>query len=106
MAFSFAGYVCIIPWVSNSIPRPPAKRAIALAFVSCFSQLGNIAGSYVFPSAWGPTYRKSYAICIATQATAIAMFYMFRLHLRLLNERLERVELERGQKAKGFRYFL
>ena len=62
--------------------------------------------SYVFPSNWGPTYRKSYAICIATQATAIVMFYMFRLHLKKLNERLERAEVERGQTTRGFRYFL
>lgn len=45
MAFSFSGYVIILTWVSNSIPRPANKRAVALAFVSCFSQLGNIAGS-------------------------------------------------------------
>ncbi|KAI5124935.1 hypothetical protein M0805_007362 [Coniferiporia weirii] len=106
MALTFSGYVVIMAWVSSSIPRPPAKRAVALAFVSCFSQLGNIAGSYVWPKAWGPSYRKSYAICIATQSAAIVMFWIFRRHLQMENERLEKVERERGQKIKGFRYLL
>lgn len=35
-------------WISNSIPRPPSKRAVAIAFTNCFSQLGNVAGSYVY----------------------------------------------------------
>ncbi|EJD01119.1 MFS general substrate transporter [Fomitiporia mediterranea MF3/22] len=105
MALTFSGYVVIMTWVSNSIPRPPAKRAVALAFVSCFSQLGNIAGSYIFPKNWGPTYRKSYAICIATQTVAIAMFWLFSRHLRTLNAALERVEREKGLK-RGFRYLL
>ncbi|KAL5508289.1 hypothetical protein ACEPAH_5908 [Sanghuangporus vaninii] len=106
MAFTFSGYVVIMTWVSNSIPRPPAKRAVAVAFVSCFSQLGNIAGSYIFPSGWGPTYRKSYAICIATQTVAIVMFWVFSRHLRCLNEQSERSERENGVQKKGFRYLL
>ncbi|OCB84399.1 MFS general substrate transporter [Sanghuangporus baumii] len=106
MALTFSGYVVIMTWVSNSIPRPPAKRAVAVAFVSCFSQLGNIAGSYIFPSGWGPTYRKSYAICIATQTVAIAMFWVFSRHLRYLNGQLKRSECENGIQKKGFRYLL
>ncbi|OZJ02035.1 hypothetical protein BZG36_04953, partial [Bifiguratus adelaidae] len=64
LAQSYAGFVIILTWISNSIPRPPAKRAVSLAFVNAFSQLGNIAGSYVFPAAWGPSYKNSFAICI------------------------------------------
>ncbi|PAV20855.1 MFS general substrate transporter [Pyrrhoderma noxium] len=106
MTLTFSGYVQIMTWVSNSIPRPPAKRAVAVAFVSCFSQLGNIAGSYIFPTNWGPTYKKSYAICIATQVTAIVMFWVFRKHLQRLNAKLEEEERERGQETRGFRYIL
>jgi hypothetical protein len=66
MAQSYAGFITFLAWVSNSVPRPPSKRAVALAFINAFSQLGNIAGSYVWPSGWGPTYRSSYAITIST----------------------------------------
>ncbi|ELU37356.1 sugar transporter [Rhizoctonia solani AG-1 IA] len=47
MAQAYAGLIVLLSWVSNSIPRPPAKRAVALAFINAFSQLGNVAGSYV-----------------------------------------------------------
>ncbi len=45
MAQCYAGFVCLYAWVSNTFPRPPAKRAVAVAFTNAFSQLGNIAGS-------------------------------------------------------------
>lgn len=45
MAQSYAGFIIFLTWISNSIARPPSKRAVALAFINAFSQLGNIAGS-------------------------------------------------------------
>ncbi|TBU32958.1 sugar transporter [Dichomitus squalens] len=106
MAQSYAGFVVLYTWVSSSFPRPPSKRAVVFAVVNAFSQLGNIAGSYVWPSAWGPTYRKSYAICISTAGCTIAMCYIFKLHLAHLNRELEREEAKKGVKEKGFRYLL
>ncbi|GBE79766.1 hypothetical protein SCP_0209670 [Sparassis crispa] len=105
MAQSYAGFVVLYTWVSNSFPRPPSKRAVAVALVNAFSQLGNVAGSYVWPSNWGPTYRYSYAICISTCCTAIIMGYIFKLHLTELNKQLEREEEEQG-KERGFRYLV
>ena len=45
MTCSYAGYAVSLSWVSNTITRPPSKRAVALALVNGFSQLGDIAGS-------------------------------------------------------------
>lgn len=45
MAQSYAGFIVFLAWVSNSFPRPPSKRAVTLALVNAFSQLGNVAGS-------------------------------------------------------------
>nr|VWO95174.1 N/A [Ganoderma boninense] len=105
MAQSYAGYVVLFTWISNTFPRPPAKRAVALAFVNAFSEFGDVAGSYVWPSPWGPTYRKSYAICIATAGCTIAMCFVFKLHLNRLNEIIAREETHKGMKeGKGFRY--
>ncbi|KAG9101247.1 hypothetical protein FS749_008920 [Ceratobasidium sp. UAMH 11750] len=98
MAQAYAGLIVLLSWVSNSIPRPPAKRAVALAFINAFSQLGNIAGSYVWPKNWGPTYRKSYAICIGCFGLAIIMAFGMRVHLISLNKRLER-----GEEVEGMR---
>ncbi|GAB1526204.1 hypothetical protein RhiTH_009370 [Rhizoctonia solani] len=96
MAQAYAGLIVLLSWVSNSIPRPPAKRAVALAFINAFSQLGNVAGSYVWPKEWSPTYRKSYVICIACFALAIAMALFLRQHLAHLNKRLDRGEAVEG----------
>lgn len=106
MTSSYGGFVTFLAWVSNSIPRPPSKRAVALAFINAFSQLGNIAGSYIWPTNWGPSYRFSYGICIATNGLAILMCYLFRQHLALLNKKKDEEEREIGQQDKGFRYLL
>jgi len=106
MAQSYAGFVVLYAWMSNSFPRPPSKRAVVVALINAFSQLGNVAGSYVWPSQWGPTYRKSYGICIATSGVAIVMCWVFRVHLERLNSKISREEEEKGIKRAGFRYIL
>lgn len=45
MAQSYAGFIIFLAWISNTIARPPSKRAVALAFINSFAQLGNISGS-------------------------------------------------------------
>ncbi|KIJ70007.1 hypothetical protein HYDPIDRAFT_121289 [Hydnomerulius pinastri MD-312] len=105
MAQSYAGFIVFWAWVSNSIPRPPSKRAVALAFINSFSSLGNVIGSYVWPSTWGPSYAKSCAICIVTSALCIVMSFSFRRHLRRMNEELEAEDSELDH-PKGFRYLL
>ncbi|KAJ7368255.1 MFS general substrate transporter [Mycena albidolilacea] len=106
MAQSYAGFVVMYAWISSSFPRPPSKRAVALALVNAFSQLGNIAGSYVWPSNWGPTYRNSYAICIACSGTTIVLCLIFRQSLIHANRKLEEEEEAQGVKTPGFRYIL
>ncbi|EJD01173.1 sugar transporter [Fomitiporia mediterranea MF3/22] len=106
MASSYCGFIVFYAWISNSIPRPPAKRAVAIAFINAFSQLGNISGSYIWPTNWGPTYRNSYAICIATSGLCILMCCVFRTHLVQLNKKLDKEEEESGQTVKGFRYLI
>jgi len=106
MAQSYAGFVVLYAWMSNTFPRPPSKRAVALAFINAFSQLGNVAGSYVWPASWGPTYRNSYAICIATSGFAIFLCWTLRLHLIALNRQLDQEEEDQNIKVKGYRYML
>ena len=45
MVQPYAGFVVFLVWASNTFPRPPSKRAVALALINAFSQLGNVAGS-------------------------------------------------------------
>ena len=105
MAQSFTAFMIFLAWISSTFPRPSSKRAVAIAFINAFGQLGNIAGSYIWPKAWGESYRYSYAICIAMNGLAIVMILVFRAHLRSLNEKAEKEEQERGL-PKGYRYLL
>ncbi|KAI0029233.1 MFS general substrate transporter [Vararia minispora EC-137] len=103
MAQSYAALVTYVAWVAATFPRPPSKRAVAIALVNAVSQLGNVAGSYVWPKSWGPTYHNSYAICIATQGLTVVALWFFRMHLSRMNRKMEEEE-EKGGKAKGFRF--
>lgn len=90
-AGSYAGFIVFYSWLSSSFPRPPAKRAVAIALVNAFSQLGNIAGSYVWQMPENG-YRKSYGIVIAMFGVAIAGCFWFRQILIGLNKKIEAAE--------------
>ncbi|KAJ7228704.1 MFS general substrate transporter [Mycena pura] len=104
MASSYAGFITYLSWASGTI-RPARKRAVALAFINMVSSLGNIGGSYIWPSAWGPSYRASYSICIFASALGILLCFVFRQHLAFLNAEAERKEAVRDE-PKGYRYLL
>ena len=105
MAQSHAALITFFAWISPTFPRPASKRAVTIAFINAFGQFGNISGSYIWPSTWGPTYRYSYGICIAANGLGIVMILAFRSHLKGLNEKAEEEERERGL-PKGYRYIL
>ena len=90
-ASSYAGFIVFYSWISSSFPRPPAKRAVALAFINAFSQLGNIAGSYVWNSK-ANGFRNSYGVVLAMFVATIAGCALIRLQLARLNRRLAAAE--------------
>ncbi|KAI5477675.1 MFS general substrate transporter [Pseudohyphozyma bogoriensis] len=117
MAGSYSGFVVFYAWISTSFPRPVMKRAVAIAFINAFSQLGNVSGAYIFPSAWGPSYLKSYGICIACFGFCIMGCCFHRWTLVKLNRKLEQQDLQGGvadadahntalAMPRGFRYVL
>lgn len=125
-ASAYAGFICFYSWISSSFPRPPAKRAVAIAMINAFSQLGNIAGSYV----WNMSdngYRKSYGVVLSMFGVTIVGCWIFRMILVNLNKkidegeaawvvngdvveqtaRMEGVSVEEGTKLqRGFRYLV
>ncbi|KAJ6614287.1 MFS general substrate transporter [Mycena sp. CBHHK59/15] len=104
MAQSYSGFICFLAWTSSNI-KPASKRAVALALINVVSSFGNIGGSYIWPSAWGPSYRASYSICIFASALGILLSFMFRQHLATLNADADRREVEMGE-PRGYRYQL
>ena len=52
----YTGYVVALAWISNSLPRPPAKRAAALAFINAISNCSSIYASYMYSPSAGKLY--------------------------------------------------
>ncbi|KAK4454178.1 major facilitator superfamily domain-containing protein [Podospora aff. communis PSN243] len=91
-ASSYAGFIVFYSWISSSFPRPPAKRAVALAMINAFSQLGNVAGAYV----WGMEangFRNSYGIVTAMFGVTIIGCWIVRMMLAKLNKQLEQGDI-------------
>jgi MFS family permease len=120
-AGSYAGFIVFYSWISSSFPRPPAKRAVAIAMVNAFSQLGNVAGSCVWDLPENG-FRKSYGIVLSMFGVTIVGCFLFRLILQGLNKKLEATEVaadtekttqaevedldEALRMRKGFRYLV
>ncbi|KAL2752560.1 hypothetical protein ACRALDRAFT_1036327 [Sodiomyces alcalophilus JCM 7366] len=90
-AGSYAGFIVFYSWISSSFPRPPAKRAVAIALINAFSQLGNVAGSYVWDLE-DDGFRGSYGIVTAMFGVTIVGCWLFRVVLKGLNKKIERGE--------------
>ncbi|KAG1731767.1 hypothetical protein EDB19DRAFT_1912361 [Suillus lakei] len=85
----------------NTFSQSQSIRAVAVALVNSMATIGNIGGSYFWPSSWGPSYVKSYLFCILTGVSSIAMCWAFSQHLARCNEIAEAEEQALGL-PKGF----
>ncbi|KAF6762658.1 MFS general substrate transporter [Ephemerocybe angulata] len=102
----YSGFICFLAWASSSVSQPSSKRAVALALINCVSQSGNILGSYAWPSSWGPSYNKSYAITAFFNTMTIVLCFGFRRHLVALNQAEEKKDAERPLEEEPYRYML
>ena len=103
----YSGYVVGLAWISNSIPRPPAKRAAALAFVNAISNTSSIYASYMYSDkdsklncyrfrtslifCQEPRYIIAMSVNCAMAAMAIVSATILRFILVGLNKKLEQV---------------
>ncbi|KAF1844242.1 pantothenate transporter liz1 [Cucurbitaria berberidis CBS 394.84] len=95
----YTGYVVALAWISNSMPRPPAKRAAALAFINAISNTSSIYASYMYPQPKGgkqPDLVLPLSVDCATAVLAIIMTLVMRIILGKLNKKLERGEHVEG----------
>lgn len=85
----YTGYVVALAWISNTMPRPPAKRAAALAFINAVSNTSSIYASYMYPSKWGPGYTVAFSVNCCTAFIAIVAATVLRFILVRLNRKLD-----------------
>ncbi|KAJ7629691.1 major facilitator superfamily domain-containing protein [Mycena polygramma] len=92
MVSSSAAGGILLPWVANAVPRPPAKRAAAIAVVNGVLNLGGLIGSYTWRAEWGPRYHNSMIICIASLVLSMLGLFVIRQVLIRKNQQLDRDE--------------
>lgn len=113
----YTGYVVALAWISNSMPRPPAKRAAALAFINAISNTSSIYASYMYPqpkSGAQPNLTVPLSVDCATAGLAIIMTVIMRIILGRLNKKLDRGEHVEGAingvpgeaQERGFRFLV
>lgn len=85
----YSSYVVVLAWISNTIPRPPAKRAAALAFINAVSNASSIFTSYLYPDSAAPAYIVAFIVNSITAFIGICAATMMRVILVRLNKKLE-----------------
>nr|POE86522.1 putative transporter [Quercus suber] len=107
----YTGYVVVLAWISNTIPRPPAKRAAALAAINAVSNASSIYASYMYSGK--PRYIVAFSVNCCTLLLAFVCTTVLRVMLTRLNRKLDRGEHVEGAVngvrtggGKGFRYLV
>jgi capsular polysaccharide biosynthesis protein len=127
----YSGYVVALGWISNTLPRPAAKRAAALAAINCVSNASSIYASYMYPDSHAPRFGMCFHILLvlflaiptnsrlvpamsvncATAFVAIVSATVLRFMLVRLNKKLDRGEEVEGAvpgegSRRGFRFLV
>ncbi|KXH36158.1 TNA1 is necessary for nicotinic acid import into the cell [Colletotrichum nymphaeae SA-01] len=108
----YTGFNMSMVWTANTIYRPTAKRAAAVAFNNAFSTLSGIYGSYLYPNNATPRFVLAFSVNAAMALMAIIAATVLHFVLKRENKKLEMREQEAeaaGQAqliGKGFRYVI
>lgn len=90
MTTGYASGFVVLAWISNTIPRPPAKRAVAIGLINACGNIGSIPGTYIWRSIYGPWYAVPFGACIAILGTGCVVALGLRRYLVVLNKQLDR----------------
>jgi len=94
MIFVFAMNGTCYAWISNAIPRPPAKRAAALAFINSVGNSASIWTPFTYTDSSAPHYRPALGINIGLLAVAGICALLLKYILEKQNKQFARLENE------------
>ncbi|KUJ18379.1 MFS general substrate transporter [Mollisia scopiformis] len=98
---NYSGYVVTLSWISNVLPRPPAKRAAALAGINALSNVCQIYSPFLYPTSDGPRYINAMCVNMGMSIMAILFATILRFHLTALNRKLDLGEAVDGVDVGG-----
>lgn len=112
----YCSFTTILSWMSNSVPRPPLKRAIAISLMNCLSNSASIWNAYLYSESDAPRYSSAFICNCVFIGLAILCAAALRWRLKLLNSRIENEtmdwesELGKGndgsQIKEGFKFLI
>lgn len=85
----YCSFTTILSWMSNSCPRPPLKRAIALSLMNCLSNSASIWNSYLYPSSASPRYTLAFTCNCVFIGLSIMCAVALRWRLTVLNKKID-----------------
>ena len=97
MCFVFAMNGTCYAWIANALPRPPAKRAAAYAFINSIGNSASIWTPFTYRVQDKPYYRPALGICIGLQLVAAVCGLWMRWKLTAQNKMMERMEDQDGE---------
>ncbi|KAB8300553.1 hypothetical protein EYC80_000713 [Monilinia laxa] len=97
---NYSGYVVALSWISNVLPRPPSKRAAALAGINALSNVAQIYSPYLYPNTDAPRYAKAMYVNLSMSVVSIIFATILRFHLMNLNKKLDRGEIIEGVNSR------
>jgi len=86
----YCSFTTILSWMSNCVPRPPLKRAIAISIMNCLSNSTSIWNSYLYPSNDAPKYLIAFVCNCVFVVCAMCIALVLRTRLMILNNRIEK----------------
>ncbi|KAI6017149.1 major facilitator superfamily domain-containing protein [Pisolithus marmoratus] len=98
MVLIYSGYMLLVTWVANAIPRPPGKRSVAIALTIGSGNVGTLVGSYMWKESWSPQYHPSFLTCLCSILGATALAFTIRTIQMWENKRMEHLEVEELEK--------
>ncbi|KAK1993431.1 MFS general substrate transporter [Colletotrichum falcatum] len=108
----YTGFNMSMVWTANTIYRPTAKRAAAVAFNNAVSTMSSIYGSYLYPNNAAPRFILAFSVNAGMAFMAIVASTVLYFVLKRENRRLAVREQEadaEGQTRiarRGFRYMI
>jgi len=92
LVFIFATNGTTYAWIANAIPRPPAKRAAALAFVNSIGNMASIWTPFTYTNASAPYYHVAMGVNILLTALGGIMSIILVFYLKRQNQQLRRLD--------------
>lgn len=88
----YTAFTVGLTWAANTLPRPPAKRAAALALCNCCANCSSIYGPFLYPKETAPRYLIAMGLNAGTSLMSIVVATIFRYILIRENKKMDVIE--------------